>query len=99
MEDYPRTVEEFETWFSTEEGCREYLVRLRWPEGFRCPVCGGAKAVVVCNTLFQCTGCRHQTSVTAGTVFQDTRTPLRMWFRAMRSEEHTSELQSPCNIV
>jgi transposase-like protein len=83
VDDYPRTVAEFEARFSTEEGCRDYLFRLRWPDGFRCPLCGTAKAVVVRSTLFQCTGCRHQTSVTAGTVFQDTRKPLTMWFRAM----------------
>ena len=83
MEDYPRTVAEFEARFSTEEKCREYLFGLRWPEGFRCPLCGGAKAVQVRNTLFQCTECRRQTSVIAGTVFQDTRKPLVMWFRAM----------------
>ena len=83
MEDYPRTVQEFEKRFSTEEGCRAYLVSLRWPEGFRCPQCKGAKAVLVRATLFQCCGCRRQTSATAGTVFQDTRKPLVMWFRAM----------------
>ena len=83
MDDYPRTVAEFEARFATEQGCRDYLFRVRWPDGFRCPLCGGAKAVVVRGTLFQCTGCRHQTSVTAGTVLQDTRKPLAMWFRAM----------------
>ena len=83
MEDYPRTVQEFESRFSTEEGCRAYLVRLRWPDGFRCPQCGGAKAAMVRNTLFQCCECRRQTSATAGTIFQDTRKPLVMWFRAM----------------
>ena len=83
MEDYPRTVQEFESRFSTEEGCRAYLVSLRWPDGFRCPRCKAAGAVVVRDTLFQCYGCRHQTSVTAGTIFQDTRKPLVMWFRAM----------------
>lgn len=83
MEDYPRTVAEFESRFSTEAGCREYLVRLRWPDGFRCPQCGGTKASVVRNTLFQCSACRRQTSVTAGTIFQDIRKPLTMWFRAM----------------
>ena len=69
--------------FSTEEGCREYLFHLRWPEGFRCPRCAGSKAWAVGNTLFQCSGCNFQTSVTAGTVFQDTRKPLAIWFRAM----------------
>src|SRR5665213_903804 len=83
MEDYPRTAQEFEAWFSTEEGCREYLFRLRWPEGFQCPRCGCGKAWPVRATLFQCSRCNCQTSVTAGTVFQDTRTPLSVWFRAM----------------
>ena len=40
LEDYPASLLEFEKWFATEEACREYLVRLRWPEGFRCPRCG-----------------------------------------------------------
>lgn len=83
MEDYPRTVTEFETRFATEEACRAYLVQLRWPDGFRCPSCGGAVAWPVRTVLWQCAGCGRQTSVTAGTVFQDTRTPLTTWFRAM----------------
>jgi hypothetical protein len=37
MDDYPRNINELETRFSTEEACRVYLFRLRWPEGFRCP--------------------------------------------------------------
>ena len=45
MEDYPRDLLELEARFSTEAACREYLARLRWPEGFRCPHCGGAKGV------------------------------------------------------
>ncbi len=83
MEDYPRTIEDFEERFSTEEACRAYLVSLRWPDGFRCPACQATKAVLVRDTLFQCCGCRRQTSATAGTIFQDTRKPLVMWFRAM----------------
>jgi transposase-like protein len=83
VEDYPRTIAEFEARFSTEAGCREYLVRMRWPEGFRCPKCGGHRASVVREILFQCSTCRRQTSVTAGTIFQDIRKPLTMWFRAI----------------
>lgn len=83
MEDYPRTIQELEDRFSTEENCRAYLVSLRWPDGFRCPHCQGVKAVLVRTTLFQCCVCRRQTSATAGTIFQDTRKPLVMWFRAM----------------
>jgi len=81
MEDYPRNLAEFEARFSTEPACREYLVRLRWPDGFRCPRCGGQKSWR--GVLLQCTGCGYQTSVTAGTIFQDTRKPLTIWFRAM----------------
>jgi transposase-like protein len=83
VEDYPRTVQEFEDRFANDEECRAYLVSLRWPDGFRCPQCQGTKAVLVRATLFQCCACRHQSSVTAGTIFQDTRKPLVMWFRAM----------------
>lgn len=83
MEDYPRNLAEFEARFSTEADCREYLVRLRWPDGFRCPRCGGRKTWPVRRVLLQCAGCGYQSSVTAGTIFQDTRKPLTTWFRAM----------------
>lgn len=83
MEDYPRDLAEFERRFATDAACRDYLVQLRWPDGFRCPRCGQPKAWPVRGALFQCAGCGHQTSVTAGTIFQDTRTPLTTWFRAM----------------
>jgi transposase-like protein len=83
MEDYPKTLDEFEDRFSTESACRDYLMALRWPEGFRCPRCGHGKGWPVRTVLVQCAGCGHQASVTAGTVFQDTRKPLRTWFRAI----------------
>ena len=83
MEDFPRDLTEFEAHFSTEEACREYLFRLRWPDGFRCPRCGGRKAWPLREVLLQCSACGHQSSVTAGTIFQDTRKPLTLWFRAI----------------
>lgn len=83
MEDYPRDLMELEQRFSTEEACRGYLARLRWPGGFRCPRCGHDRAWSVRGVRLECAGCHHQASVTAGTVFQDTRTPLRLWFRAI----------------
>ncbi|MBI4455420.1 MAG: IS1595 family transposase [Acidobacteria bacterium] len=83
MEDYPRNLTEFDVCFDTDEACREYLVRLRWPDGFQCPRCGCGKSWPVREVLLQCADCGYQTSVTAGTIFQDTRTPLRLWFQAM----------------
>ena len=83
VEDYPRTLAELEARFSTEEACRAYLHQLRWPDGFRCPKCGQGKAWPVGARLFQCAACGRQSSVTAGTIFHDTRTGLPTWFRAM----------------
>lgn len=83
MEDYPETLMEFEKRFSTEESCRDYIFQLRWPDGFCCPRCGYNKSWPIGTTLFQCAECRYRTSVTAGTIFQDTHTPLTIWFRAI----------------
>lgn len=83
MEDYPRTLAEFEARFRSEQACREYLFQLRWPEGFRCPRCGADRAWPLGSVLWQCAACDRQVSVTAGTIFQDTHTPLTVWFRAM----------------
>jgi transposase-like protein len=83
MEDYPRTLAEFERRFSDEAACREYLASVRWPDGFVCPRCEGRKGWQMSRGLFLCADCRHQVSVTAGTIFQDSRLPLTMWFRAI----------------
>src|SRR3990172_1774256 len=82
-EDFPKTSMEFEDRFGTEDACRNYLMGLRWPEGFRCPSCQGTKAWVNSRHLIVCAGCGRQVSLTAGTVMHGTRKPLRMWFRAM----------------
>ena len=83
MEDYPRTLGEFEERFATEQACRHYVATLRWPAGFRCPECGGAEAWRTGRGLWVCRSCQGQFSVTAGTIFQDTRKDLRTWFRAI----------------
>jgi transposase-like protein len=83
MEEYPRSLREFEKQFATEQACRDYLFRLRWPEGFRCPLCSSRRHWPVRSVLLECAECGHQTSVTAGTILQDTRKPLTNWFRAM----------------
>ena len=83
IEDYPRTLLELEREFATEEQCRAYLTHLRWPNGFVCPRCGGQKAWPARRGRFMCTACRHQATVTAGTILQASHLPLRLWFRAM----------------
>lgn len=83
MESYPPALVDFERQFATEEACRGYLVRLRWPSGFRCPSCRGSKAWPTKRGLMVCAGCARQTSVTAGTIFDRSHTPLAVWFRAI----------------
>lgn len=83
MENYPKTLLEFEERFATEEACLEYLIKIRWPEGFRCLQCGHDKAWPTKRSLFHCAHCGFQASVTAGTIFQDTKKPLRLWFHAI----------------
>ena len=83
MEDYPETIAEFESKFSSEEACRDYLFRLRWPQGFICPRCQATKAWPTKRNLLVCGACGYQVSMTAGTIFQDTRKPLGLWFRAI----------------
>jgi transposase-like protein len=82
-EDYPRDLLELEARFSTEEACHEYLMHLRWPDGFVCPRCGGRNYWPASRRRLVCRTCRYQASTTSGTIFQDTRKPLRLWFRAM----------------
>ena len=83
MEEYPMTFDEFIKRFVTEEQCRDYLYQLRFPEGFVCPKCQNVKAWPISKTLFECSQCGHQTSVTSGTIFHDTRMPLKTWFTAI----------------
>ena len=83
MEDYPKTLLEFEKRFANEKDCQQYLSDLRWPDGFRCSRCGHNEAWSTSRALYRCRRCDFQTSVIAGTIFQDTAKPLRLWFRAM----------------
>jgi len=70
LDDYPRTLAEVESRFSTELTCGEYLWRLRWPRGFRCVRCGEAKTYPLRSGPWQCLHCAHQLSATAGTAFR-----------------------------
>jgi transposase-like protein/DNA-directed RNA polymerase subunit RPC12/RpoP len=84
MEDYPKTLLEFEQRFATEEACANYLFKFRWPEGFRCSRCGYTKARLTKKRgVYRCSRCRFEVHITAGTIFQDTKKPLQLWFRAI----------------
>jgi len=75
---------DFQKCFPTERECYEYLVRTRFANGFACPHCGSPNSGMIrTRALRQCKACRAQISVTAGTIFHRTRTPLLHWFWAI----------------
>lgn len=79
-QDYPRSVGEFQAWFRTDAGCQDYLEWLRWPNGFVCECCGHVGGWRLGDGRLKCAACSWKTSVTAGTIFDRTRTPLTVWF-------------------
>lgn len=82
--DYPRTWDQFLDWFPDEASCVAYLENLRWPSGFVCPRCCEAQAAYRSSRgRLMCRHCRYQCTVTAGTVFDKTRTSLRSWLAAV----------------
>jgi len=75
---------EFGARYGREEQCHAALIEMRWPEGFICPKCGARKySFAKARRIFQCSPCRAQTSVKAGTIFHKSRTPLVKWFLAI----------------
>jgi len=77
---------EFMERYGTEEKCHAALVASRWPRGFRCPACRDERHSTFVRegrSYWQCYRCRHQTTVTAGTIFDATKLPLTRWFVAM----------------
>lgn len=82
--DYPRTYQEFLEWFADEAACRRYVMSCRWPQGFECARCGTkAEPWTTSRGYLHCRQCGTEVSVTAGTIFDRTRTALRTWFAAM----------------
>ena len=70
--------------YGSEEQCKNHLFALRWPNGFHCPYCGHDHyCQLKSRALYQCNQCHHQTSLVAGTLFEGTKLPLRLWFLAI----------------
>lgn len=70
--------------FSTEEACRDYLTKIIWKNGEYCPHCGSKKIYHFSNgKIHKCAHCRKQFSITVGTIFEDSKVPLKKWFMAI----------------
>jgi len=80
----PMSLLEWQRRFGTEKACAAAIAKFRWPKGFICPTCGHDSAwFITTRKVYQCCQCRHQVSVTAGTLFHSTNLPLVKWFWAI----------------
>ena len=77
------SLDEFIGRYGTEEACQEAVYKMKWPTGFYCPGCGCKSHCQLSRGHYQCNRCHHQTSLTAGTIFQGTKLALSKWFLAM----------------
>lgn len=80
--DYPSDYADMRAWFPNDAACLDYLEWLRWPGGFVCPQCKTIGRWQMADGRFWCAHCRSRVSVTAGTIFHRTRTPLTVWLEA-----------------
>ena len=70
--------------FGDEKSCRDYLTKMRWPNGLACLKCGSTDITdLPKRDLHQCSDCRYQFSVTTDTIMHDTHLPLRKWLMAI----------------
>lgn len=74
---------EFEKKFGSEQDCIDYLVSVRWPNGFVCPICASLRYWRKSKGRFECIECHMETSVTNGTIFHKSTKPILVWFRAL----------------
>ena len=79
-----QSLREFLEAYGTDQQCEDALFQACWPEGFQCPACGYGKSCRLrTRKVLQCIRCKHQASLTAGTLFDNTKLPLRTWYLAM----------------
>ena len=81
--DYPGTYQQLQAWFPDNASCVAYLAKLRWGQGFSCPRCGFDQSWETSAGQRMCRACGRKTSVTAGTIFHRSHTPLSTWFAAI----------------
>ena len=98
--DHPRTLIEFMQIYPTEDACRKAIFEHRWPEGFLCPRCGQRQAWQLRRRApYECAACHYQVSLTAGTIFQGSRTDLRKWFLAIWLLASTKKAPSAAELA
>ncbi len=80
---YPANQMEFEEMFKVEQDCIDYLIQMRWPNGFICPQCGSIRSWMKSKGRYECCDCHKETTVSNDTLFHKTTKPLLVWFHAI----------------
>lgn len=83
MANYPKDILDLVDMFPTDDSCLEYLIAIRWPDGYVCLKCKDTSYWKKKRGLFHCRHCGYEASVIVGTIFQDTKKSLRFWFHAI----------------
>jgi transposase-like protein len=80
---YPKDFQEFLVLFPNEDSCWQYLIEIRWSDGYVCPHCGSKKYWLTAKHKVHCSSCEKEISITSGTIFQESKKPLLLWFHIM----------------
>lgn len=81
--DFPMNQIEFDKRFHTEQDCLDYLIKIRWPNGFICPKCQSADYWSLSRNRYFCQNCRKEVTPISGTIFHKSTKPLIIWFSAL----------------
>jgi len=82
-EKYPKDFQEFLAQFPDEKSCWQYIIEIRWPNGYTCPHCNSVKWWLTSKHKVHCSVCEKEYSITSGTIFQKSSKPLLLWFHVM----------------
>jgi len=82
-EKYPKDFQEFLSQFPDDKACWQYLIDIRWSDGYVCPHCKSNKYWLTAKHKIHCSICEKEFSITSGTIFEGTNKPLLLWFHIM----------------
>ena len=83
IDTYPKDFQEFLAQFANEHACWQYIINVRWPNGYECQGCHSRKYWLTSKHKVHCSECESEVSITSGTIFQETKKPLLLWFHVM----------------
>lgn len=78
-----KNLADFFTWAKDEKTCREYFASIRFANGDFCPLCKHPKIFRFKDGRYRCAGCRKDFTIKTGTIFGESKIPLRKWFIAI----------------